>query len=269
MTRTHDHFLDASGVLLDRLRIDAPLVQCVTNTVTTNFVANAVLAAGASPAMVDIPGEAGLFAGAAGAVLINVGTPAAEQRAAMLEAARAASAAATPWVLDPVAVGALPIRTGLVRELLALRPAVVRGNASEIRALAGVGSGARGVDTVDGVDAARGAAIEIARAHGAVVAVSGAVDLVTDGASAVRIANGTELFTRITGAGCALGAITAAFTAVGDDRLSAAVAACLVYAVAGELAAERTGAPGSFAVALLDALSAVDATALIERARLS
>src|SRR5690606_15983791 len=269
MTRTLDHILGSSEALLARLRGETPLVQCLTNTVTTNLVANAVLAVGASPAMVDIPGEAGLLARSAGAVLINLGTPSAEQREAMVEAAQAASEAATPWVLDPVGVGSLPIRTELARELVTLRPTVVRGNASEIRALAGAGAGARGVDAVDVVDDAQAAAIEIARTCGAVVAVSGAVDLVTNGTTVVRIANGTKLFTRITGAGCALGGIVAALTALGDDPFSTTVAACLIYAVAGELAAERAGLPGSFVVALLDTLGGLDASLLRERARLS
>ncbi|MBQ9917574.1 MAG: hydroxyethylthiazole kinase, partial [Microbacterium sp.] len=97
-----------STVLAD-LRGTPPLVQCITNAVVTNFTANALLALGASPAMCDIPGEAGLFAGIAGGVLVNLGTPTAEQR----DAAREAVAAGTPWVLDPVAVGALPVRTAL------------------------------------------------------------------------------------------------------------------------------------------------------------
>ncbi|WP_255572729.1 hydroxyethylthiazole kinase [Leucobacter tenebrionis] len=268
MTRTHDHLSASSGALLSRLRIESPLVQCLTNTVTTNLVANAVLAVGGSPAMVDIPGEAGVFAGTAGAVLINVGTPSAEQRGAMIEAARAASQAGTPWVLDPVGIG-LPVRTDLVRELMSLRPTAIRGNASEIRALAGFGASVRGVDATDAVDDAQDAAVEIAQSCGAVVAVSGTVDLVTDGTSMTRISNGTELFTRITGAGCALGGVLAAFLAIGDDRLSATTAACLAYTVAGELAAERADLPGSFAVALLDSLGGLGAAQLHERARLS
>lgn len=269
MTRLHVDFVDLSGVLLSKLRAEGPLVQCLTNTVTTNLVANAILAVGASPAMVDIPAEAGPLARSAGAVLINMGTPSAEQREAMVEAAAAASESATPWVLDPVGIGALPVRTALAQELAAMQPTIVRGNASEIRALAGAGAGARGVDATDLVDDARDAAIEIARSCRAVVAVSGEMDLITDGTAVVRIANGTNLFTRITGAGCALGGVIAAFAAVTDDHLAATTAACLVYAVAGERSAELAARPGSFAVALLDALDSIDRAMLEERARLS
>ena len=272
MSRSHAEIPDPAGLdpaLVTRLREAAPLVQCITNTVTTNLVASAVIAIGGSPAMVDITGEAGPFAQIAGGLLINLGTPPAEQRAAMHQAARAAAEAGTPWVIDPIGFGALPVRTQLARELIELGPTVIRGNASEIRALAGSGSGARGVDAVDGVDEAEADAISVSRETGAVVAVSGAVDLVTDGSAVARIANGDPLFTRITGAGCALGAVIAAFAAVAEDPFSATIAACTSYAVAGELAAERAGGPGSFVPELLDALDRLDAGPVAERARVS
>ncbi|EDY45507.1 hydroxyethylthiazole kinase [Streptomyces sp. SPB074] len=261
--------VEATRAALARVRGAEPLVQCLTNTVVTNFTANALLALGASPAMVDIPEEAGAFAPVAGAVLVNLGTPHAEQRAAMTEAARAARAAGTPWVLDPVAIGALPVRTPLARELLALGPAIVRGNASEILALAGAGAGGRGVDAAEKVDQAAEAARGLARTSGAVVAASGPVDLVTDGTRTVRIANGDALLTKVTGGGCALGAVMAAFAAVTEDALEAAVAAVTVYTVAAELAAGGAPGPGTFAVRFLDALAAVGDADLSARAALS
>jgi hydroxyethylthiazole kinase len=219
--------------------------------------------------MVDIEGEAGPFAGVAGGVLINLGTPHDEQRRAMLEAAEAASAAGTPWVLDPVAVGGLPVRTALAHKLAALRPAVIRGNASEILALAGSGAGGRGVDSADHVEAAGPAAAALAATTGGIVAVSGPVDLVTDGTRTARVANGHPLLTRVTGGGCALGAVMAAFAAVDGDRFATTVAAVAVYTVAAEVAAERAGGPGSFAVAFLDALDAVDEATVAARARVA
>src|SRR5215218_4263184 len=177
-----------------------PLVHCLTNTVVQTITANALLAAGAAPAMVDAPEEAGDFAAVASAVLVNVGTVHARTAEAMRLAARSAGAAGTPWVLDPVAVGGLVYRTELAAELVGLRPTVVRGNASEVMALAGAGSGGRGADSAD--DAAKAAA-ELAARTGGVVAVSGAVDLVTDGRRTVRVGGGSALLTRTTGAGCA------------------------------------------------------------------
>ncbi len=122
---------------LQALRDAAPLTHCLTNAVVTGFTANALLALGASPAMVDIAGEAGVFAGIADGVLVNLGTPTPEQRSSAREIVRSTRR----WVLDPVAVGALPVRTALAAELLEHRPAVIRGNASEIAAVAGGGAG--------------------------------------------------------------------------------------------------------------------------------
>lgn len=244
---------------LTALRAAPPLTHCITNQVVTGFTANVLLALGASAAMVDIPDEAGAFAGIADGVLVNLGTPTAEQR----DAAREAVAATDRWVLDPVAVGALPVRTALAHELLAHGPAIVRGNASEILALAGAGAGGRGVDATDAPDAAAHVAVRLAAETGAVVAVSGVVDLVTDGREVVRVPGGSPLLTQVTGGGCSLGATMAAFLGV-SAPLSAAVAASLVHARAAELAAARAAGPGSFAVAFVDALAALQPAELDE-----
>ncbi|GGM54263.1 hydroxyethylthiazole kinase [Microbacterium saperdae] len=258
-------------VLLERLRAAPPLTHCITNAVVTGFTANVLLATGAAPAMVDIVGESGMFAGIASGVLINLGTPTPEQQAASREAAEGATAAGTPWVLDPVAIGALPVRTALAQELVALRPTAVRGNASEILALAGLSGGGRGVDATDSTEAAADAATALAQRYGSVVAVSGPVDLLTDGERVVRIANGDPLLTLVTGGGCALGAVMAAFLGAargtGISALSAVAAASLVYTIAAERAAALSAGPGSFAVALLDALASVQPDDLAAAAR--
>ena len=261
----------AAATLLGVLREAPPLTHCITNTVVTGFTANVLLALGAAPAMVDIVVEAEMFAGVASGVLINLGTPTPEQRAASLEAVTGATNAGTPWVLDPVAIGVLPVRTGLAHELVALRPTAIRGNASEILALAGLSAGGRGVDATDSTDAAADAAATLARRHGSVVAVSGPVDLVTDGERVLRLSNGHDLLTRVTGGGCALGAVMAAFLgaarATEHDALTAVAAASLVYTIAAEQAAAASAGPGSFAVALLDALAAVGADDVLTGAR--
>jgi hydroxyethylthiazole kinase len=246
----------------EALRTTAPLVHCLTNTVVQTITANALLAAGAAPAMVDAPQEAGDFAVVASAVLINVGTVHERTAEAMRLAARSAGAAGTPWVLDPVAVGGLAYRTALAEELVALRPTVVRGNASEVMALAGAGAGGRGVDSTAGTDDAAKAAAELALRTGGVVAVSGAVDLLTDGSRTVRVGGGSVLLTRTTGAGCALGALVAAYLAVTDDPLTGAAAAHAHVALAAERAATIAGGPGTFAPAWLDALDAIDGETL-------
>ncbi|GAA1930680.1 hypothetical protein GCM10009737_35780 [Nocardioides lentus] len=249
---------DLAGALA-RLREQAPLVQCLTNAVVMPLTANGLLALGASPAMVDVPQEAGPFARVASGVLVNLGTPHAAQREAMREAVTAAEEAGTPWVLDPVAIGALPVRTALAAELVERRPAVVKGNASEVMALAGLGGGGRGTDSADDVAAALPAARELAARTGGVVVVTGPVDLVTDGVLEVRVPGGHPLLTRVTGGGCLLGAVVAAF-AGSSAPLVAATAACAWYGAAAAAAGRRPGAggPGSFAVALLDELAALD-----------
>lgn len=241
----------------EALSASTPLVHCLTNTVVQTFTANALLAVGAAPAMVDAPQEAADFAAVASAVLINVGTVHERTAEAMRLAARSARAAGTPWVLDPVAVGGLAYRTQLAAELVELAPAVVRGNASEVMALAGAGAGGRGVDSTAGADNAAAAAAALAARTGGVVAVSGEVDLITDGRRTVRVGGGSLLLTRTTGAGCALGALVAAYAAATGDSLTGAVAAHAHVAVAAERAAGTAAGPGTFAPAWLDALDAV------------
>ncbi|MBB1197481.1 hydroxyethylthiazole kinase [Curtobacterium flaccumfaciens] len=258
--------------MLEAVRARAPLVQCITNTVVQNVTANVLLALGASPAMVDVPTEAGPFARVADALLVNTGTPHAEPRVAALEAVHAARDAGAPWVLDPVAVGSLPVRTALARDLLALRPTVLRGNASEVLALLGDSAGGRGVDSTVGTEDARVASV--AASDGrlvAAVAVSGAVDLlVAPGIGVVRVANGTDLLTRITGGGCALGAVVAAFTSVApEDAGAAAVAATAVHTIAAELAARDAGGPGTFQPLFLDRLASLTPEDVVREARIT
>lgn len=256
---TPENLADAAAEMLTELRERVPLVHSVTNNVVTGFTANVLLAIGATPAMLDITGEAQIFAQIADGVLINLGTPAIELRDAMREAVAGATEAGTPWVLDPVAIGALPIRTALAAELVAQRPTAVRGNASEVLALAGQGEGGRGTDTSDSPDAARPAALSIAARFGSVVAVSGPEDLITDGRTVVRVANGTEMLTRVTGGGCALGAVMAGFLSVRGthSELSAVVAAHVVYEIAAEQALAKAQGPGTFAAHFIDALASV------------
>ncbi len=260
----------ALGDALAVVHKDSPLVQCLTNIVVANYTANVLLAAGGSPAMVDNPAEAEAFATIAGGVLINLGTPYVDTSEAMRAAVRGAERSGTPWVLDAVAAGALEWRTSIAHELIGRHaPAVIRGNASEVIALAGRGSGGRGVESADPVEASQEAAMDLAQRVGAVVAVSGAVDQLTDGTRAVRLANGHPWLTQVTGAGCALGALMAAFSAVVDDALVATSAATATFTVAADVAAGQAKGPGTFAVALLDSLDALSPEQLSERVRLS
>ncbi|MFC3123667.1 hydroxyethylthiazole kinase [Pseudoroseomonas globiformis] len=255
---------------LARLRQEAPLVHNITNQVVSNVTANALLAIGASPAMVQAEEEVGEFVRHARALVINIGTLLAPQRAAMLIAARGAKAAGIPWVLDPVAAGATAYRRSAARDLLSLGPSVLRGNAGEILALAGEAGLSRGVDSLAASTAAREAAGALARqGKGMVVAVTGATDYVTDGTTMLALSNGHPLLTRVTGTGCTATALIGAFLGAGLPPMAAAVAGLTALGVAAEDAALRATGPGSFQVALLDRLHGLEDAAMREAARIT
>ncbi len=171
-------------------------------------------------------------------------------------------------MLDPVGAGATKYRNETIAELLALKPTVIRGNASEIIAVARVAgffheaAAGKGVDSLHGTEAALEPALALARGLGCVVAATGAVDLVTDGARVARIANGAPIMAQVTASGCALSGILGAFVALTPDFFAATVAALGIYGVAGEIAAAGCAGPGSFRVALLDQLAGVNGEVL-------
>jgi hydroxyethylthiazole kinase len=240
-----------------RLRTERPLVHNITNFVVMNFTANVLLAAGASPAMVHAIEEVEDFVAISRALVVNIGTLDASFAAGMERAAAAARRSQVPWVLDPVGVGATAYRNGVAARLLALGPAVVRGNASEIIALAGL-SGARpkGVDSTVGSEAAISAASSLSTRAGTVVAVTGATDYVVDGEQVVAISGGHPMSQDITGTGCATSALVGACLAVAPPA-QAAIAALSLMKSAATRAGTGDPGPGTFAVRLLDALHAV------------
>lgn len=257
------------AAILDRIRARHPLVHCLTNHVVKNFTANVLLSLGAAPAMVEHADEAEEFAAMADALLVNVGTLDELQMAAIRRAVPSANRAKKPWVLDPVAVGPLTVRSRFARELVPLRPALIRGNASEIIALAGQAGKGRGVDSGDASETALAAARALQLQTGGAVLVTGPVDYAVEKSSTVACANGHPVMTRVTGVGCAQGAVAAACMAVADTPLAAAVAAATLMGVAGDLAARVSTRPGTFAVALLDALDQLEGKIILREAKLS
>ncbi|HMO05295.1 MAG TPA: hydroxyethylthiazole kinase [Kiritimatiellia bacterium] len=244
---------------VEAIRKRSPLVHNITNYVVMNTTANALLALGASPVMAhaveEVADMVGLTRAVGGALVINIGTLSAAWVDAMEKAMRAAAGAGVPIVLDPVGAGATPLRTAACARLLDAAPvAVIRGNASEILAVAGEAARARGVDSAHGTDAALAVARGLARQRGCVVSVSGAVDLVTDGSRVIEVRQGVPMMTRVTGLGCTASALTGAFVAVNGDRLAAAAHAMAVMGMAGEIAAEGAEGPGSLQVRFIDAL---------------
>ncbi|EHG6168620.1 hydroxyethylthiazole kinase [Escherichia fergusonii] len=243
-----------AALTLQKFHTLSPLTHCMTNDVVQTFTANTLLALGASPAMVIETEEASQFAAVASALLINVGTLTQARAHAMRAAVVHAKRVKTPWTLDPVAVGSLDYRRHFCTELLSLNPDAIRGNASEIMALAGVSNSGRGVDSTDVVTNALPAAVMLAQETGAVVVVTGEVDYVTDGRRTVGVGGGDPLMTKVVGTGCALSAVVAACCALPGDRLLNVASACSWMKQAGERAIVRSQGPGTFVPYFLDAL---------------
>lgn len=240
------------------VREQSPLVQYITNYVSMDIAANVLNAVGASPAMVHDPHEAGEFARIASAVGINIGTPSPSWVDGMTAAAAAAHEAGTPWVVDPVAVGATSYRRGIVTDLLTHRPTVVRGNASEILAIATSEAGGRGVDSeVASLDALLGAR-RLAEELSSVVVVTGRQDVITDGVRTAVVHGGHAFMPMVTALGCSATALVAACCAVTDDPFDGSVAAMAMFAVAGQRAGREAAGPGSFRVRFLDELATLD-----------
>ncbi|SMC27940.1 hydroxyethylthiazole kinase [Andreprevotia lacus DSM 23236] len=242
------------------VRSRAPLVHNITNYVVMNISANALLAAGASPVMAHAPEEVADLARIAGALVVNIGTLSSHWVAAMQTAIEAAHMARTPIVLDPVGAGATPFRDATLVTLLdTAPPTVIRGNASEIMAVAGFDANTRGVDSTTASHDAIEAASQLAARTGSVVCVSGEIDYVIDAAGRVaELANGDEWLTRMTGTGCSASALIGAFCAVQGDPWRATVSAMSLVAIAGEIAGgkvrERGQGVGSLQATWLDAL---------------
>jgi hydroxyethylthiazole kinase len=260
-----------AGDSLRRLREAKPLVHQITNYVVMNETANATLALGALPVMAHAREEVEEMTAIAGALVLNIGTLSPHWVDAMLLAGSAANARGIPVVLDPVGAGATTYRTETAKRLLdEVDVTVLRGNAGEIATLVGVDAEVRGVESIGtGVEPAE-LAREAGRRLGLVASVTGPVDHVSDGETVIRIENGDPLLAAVTGTGCMSSAITGCFLAVNRGApLDAAVEALVAFGVAGEDAARGASGPGSFHVALYDALAALDPATLDERARLS
>lgn len=246
---------------VNKVKVANPMAGSITNSVTINFVANAQLAVGGSAAMVYLPDEGEFIATAGGATYINVGTLTPIYEETLPRTAKALFEAKKPWVLDPVAIGIGGLRTKLLLGFKEYKPSVIRGNASEVIALAGLWgleggtdqSAVRGVDSTDTVNAAREAAVALAKYTGGAVAVSGKTDLVTDGETVVYSYGGSHFMEKITGSGCSLGGVAAVYATAASPFI-AALTATAVYNLAGKRAELRACAPGSFQTAFLDEL---------------
>ena len=255
---------------LIQIRKNKPLIHNITNFVVMNYTANVLLASGASPVMAHAANEVEEMVAYAGALVLNIGTLTDVWVAAMLQAGRKATQLGTPIILDPVGSGATTLRTRAAQQILAeTKVSVVRGNASEILSLAGQDSTTKGVDTLHSVDDAAQVAGRLARELGTTLAITGPIDLVTDGKRLVTIAGGHPLMPFVTGTGCSATAIIGAFLAVDRDPVSAAATGLAFFGIAGETAGATATGPGTFMIHLLDALYSLSPEEVEQRCRIS
>ena len=251
---------------LSAVREQKPLVVNITNYVVMNNTANALLAIGASPIMAHSTQEMAEMMSFSGALVINIGTLDSVWIPRMSYAVEQANLHNKPVILDPVGCGASALRTETARTIARLaNKLIIRGNASEIIALAGEQAQSKGVDALDSSDAALGAAQCLVSEYGANVVISGETDYVVTQDQIVKLNNGHQMMPYVTGMGCTLTALTGAFAAVGDDT---GLAAAAILGVVGEIAAEQSRGPGSLQMNLLDELYQLDEETLLQRLKI-
>lgn len=246
---------DRAAENLLKIRETKPLIHNITNFVVMNYTANVLLALGGSPVMAHAENEVEEMVSFAGALVLNIGTLTDTWVEAMLKAGRKASELGTPVILDPVGSGATQLRTRAAKTIIAETTVrIIRGNASEIMSLSSGDSRTKGVDAAHSVDDAARGAVSLAGELGTSLAITGPVDLVTDGSSVIKVENGHPLMPFVTGTGCSATAVVGAFAAVDPDPVSAAATALAVFGLAGEKAGASATGPGTFMIGLLDAL---------------
>jgi hydroxyethylthiazole kinase len=253
---------------LAAIRKKKPLIHNITNYVVMNYTANALLAMGASPVMAHASNEVEEMVSIAGALVLNIGTLTDDWIASMIKAGKKASESKTPIILDPVGSGATSLRTNATKRIIQeTRVSVIRGNASEILSLRKDDSKTKGVDSIHSVEDAERSAKILAGELNSVLAVTGQTDLITDGKHVIRVSNGHPLMGYVTGAGCTATATIGAFLSVDEDPVSAAATALAFFGLAGEVAAKNAFAPGSFMIAMLDALYTITPEELLRKCK--
>jgi len=240
---------------LEAVRSQSPLVHNITNYVVMNTTANALLAAGASPVMAHAVDEVEDMVKIASSLVINIGTLSKNWVEAMKKAGKAAKKVNIPVILDPVGAGATPYRTKTSLQIInECRPEVIRGNASEIMALANGKGTTKGVDSADSSETAIQAAGQLAKDTGAVIVISGHDDYIVDGKLTIEVRNGSPMMGKVTGLGCTATALIGAFMAVNKNFMLASAHAMIIMGIAGEMAAKKSEGPGTMQVHFLDAL---------------
>ena len=263
------------GKLLGKVRRTVPLIHHITNYVTVNDCANITLAIGASPIMADAPEEAADITAISSALVLNMGTLNSRTVESMLISGKKANEKGLPVIFDPVGAGASPFRNQMAERILReVNVDVLRGNISEIRFIAGLQSETKGVDA-SLVDMEGGEAPNIARDlagnMGCVVAITGAVDAISDGSHTLCVKNGNPAMSGITGTGCMCSSLIGSFCGIGEGSLlTATIAGILCMGIAGEISftRERMSGNGNLRIGIINAVSLMDADILTGKAEL-
>ncbi len=263
--------IKACAEIIDAAREKSPLVHNITNYVTVNDCANAVLAVGASPVMADEIDEVCDMVSIASALVINIGTLNKRTIKSIMAAGKVANTLGVPVVFDPVGAGATPLRTQVSEQILSeIKLSVVRGNMSEMKCISGLASSTKGVDassddeTEDGEMIAR----SLAKKLGCTAAITGAVDIISDGSRVCFISNGDSAMSKITGTGCMTTAITGAYVGASGKPFESAVAAVAAMGISGEIASENCSGTGSLRVGIIDHLSKITSKLFEQRVKL-
>jgi len=258
---------------ITEVRTKVPLIHNMTNYVTVNDCANAVLSIGASPIMADDIAEAEGITAISSVLVINIGTLNQRTIASMIASGKRANEVGIPVIFDPVGAGASKLRNDTTKAILEqVKIAILRGNASEISFIAGLEASTKGVDAAD--TDMKNDAVEIAKMvakkHKCIVAITGAVDVISDGEKIVKIKNGHPMLSKVTGTGCMTSALVGSFAGAMKDYFVAAVGGVASMGIAGDIAYEKAGSigTGSFHIAIIDALSNINAQTIEERAKL-
>lgn len=259
--------------LLCKVKERGPLVHNITNYVTTNDCANIVLAIGGSPVMADAIEEVEEMVTIASALVINIGTLNSVQVESMIKAGKKANELGVPVVLDPVGVGATSYRKKTALRLIKeVKFAVIRGNLAEIKVLSGMEALSKGVDSGEAEsDDVSGVARNLADKLNTVIAITGAVDHISDGSKVISIKNGHEMLKNVTGTGCMSTSLIGTYCGVTKDYLAAAALGIMTMGIAGEIAYERLSScerSGSFKVKLMDAIGSFSCEDIDKRGKI-
>lgn len=258
---------------IEEVREKKPLIHHITNYVTVNDCANVVLAIGASPIMADDIEEVQDITAISSALVINIGTLNSRTIESMLAAGRKANEMNIPVVLDPVGAGASKLRNETTQRLLReIKFSVIRGNISEIKFIAGIKASTKGVDasesdSLDGETASKVIAEKVSRRFECVTAITGVIDVVSDGTRTILLKNGTKLLSKVTGTGCMCSSLIGSFCGASSDKLIAAAAGILSMSIAGEIAEESFDGNGSYRVKIIDEISRLNSETFMKRGK--